>query len=96
MIAQLSEIIDTIDLDELGMRMKLVEEVVRYKKFTNGVFGKESAPEMLGVDVRRYAKYILHEGTKDEKHELLGYLKTKMILKDGTIDLEKTKKTSKR
>lgn len=96
LIVQLSEIIDTIDLDELGMRMKLEEEVARYRKFTNGVFGKESAPEMLGVDVRRYAKYILHEGTKDEKHELLGCLKTKMILKGGTIELEKRKRIPKR
>ncbi len=96
LIAQLSEIIDAIDLDELGMRMKLEDEVARYKKFTNGVFGKESAPEMLGVDVRRYAKYILHEGTKDEKHELLGCLKTKMILKSGAIELEKRRKIPKR
>lgn len=88
LIGQLSAIIDSIDLDELGMRMKLEEEVARFKKFTNGVFGQQSAPEMLGVDVRRYAKYILREGTKDEKHELLGCLKTKMILKDGVIKLE--------
>lgn len=96
LIEQLSAIIDSIDLDELGMRMKLEEEVSRYKKFTNGVFGKESAPEMLGVDVRRYAKYILREGTKDEKHELLGCLKTKLILKDGDIQLEKKAARRKR
>jgi DNA invertase Pin-like site-specific DNA recombinase len=92
LIEQLSAIIDSIDLDELGMRMKLEEEVSRYKKFTNGVFGKESAPEMLGVDVRRYAKYILREGTKDEKHELLSCLKSKLILKDGSIRLEDKRK----
>ncbi len=93
LIDQLSEIIDTIDLDELGMRMKLEEEVTRYQKFTSGVFGQQAEPTMLGVDVRLYAKYILREGTKDEKHELLSCLKSKMILKDGAIHLEqKTKK----
>lgn len=95
LIEQLSGIIDTIDLDELGMRMKLEEEVSRYQKFTSGVFGKDTAPTMLGVDVRRYAKYILREGTKDEKHELLSCLKSKMILKDGELLLEGKKKRSK-
>ena len=95
-IEQLSEIIDTIDLDELGMRMRLEEEVTRYQKFTSGVFGQDTAPAMLGVDVRRYAKYILREGTKDEKHELLSCLKSKMILKDGKLLLEEKKKRQKR
>lgn len=96
LITQLSEIIDTIDLDELGMRMKLEEEVSRYQKFTSGVFGQQAAPAMLGVDVRRYAKYVLREGTKDEKHELLSCLKSKMILKDGKLLLEEKKKRMKR
>jgi hypothetical protein len=63
--------------------------------FTSGVFGQNAAPEMLGVDVRRYAKYILREGTKDEKHELLSCLKSKMILKDGKLLLEAKKKRAK-
>lgn len=96
LIDQLSEIIDTIDLDELGMRMKLEEEVSRYQKFTSGVFGQQAAPAMLGVDVRRYAKYVLREGTKDEKHELLSCLKSKMILKGGKLLLEEKKKRMKR
>lgn len=96
LIEQLSEILDTIDLDELGMRMKLEEEVTRYQKFTTGVFGQDTAPAMLGVDVRRYAKYILREGTKDEKHELLSCLKSKLILKDGKIRLEVKKGKAKK
>lgn len=92
LIEQLSEIIDTVDLDELGMRFKLEEEVARYKKFTSGVLGQDAAPAMQGMDVRRYAKYILREGTKDEKHELLSCLKSKMILKDGNIQIEGKKK----
>jgi site-specific DNA recombinase len=89
LILQLSQIIDTVDLDELGMRMKLEEEVARYKKFTSGVLGQDTAPQMFGVDVRRYANYILREGTKEEKHELLGCFKSKMLLKDGSIQMEK-------
>lgn len=96
LIDQLAEIIDTIDLDELGMRFKLEEEVARFKRFTSGVLGQDSAPALQGVDVRRYAKYILKEGTKDEKHELLGCLKSKMILKDGVLQLEGKKRKMKR
>jgi hypothetical protein len=91
LIEQLTDLVDMIDLDELGMRGKLEEEVSRFKKFSSGVLRQttERTAEVNRVDVRQYAKYILREGTKDEKHELLGCLKSKLLLKDGVVTLEK-------
>lgn len=88
LIQQLSELIDEIDLDTIGMQAKLEDEINRYQKFTKGVLGhktKATAPE---VDVKTYAKYILQEGTKEERRELLGCLKDKLILKSQKISLE--------
>jgi predicted component of type VI protein secretion system len=86
LVEQLQAMIDTIDLDETGMRKKLEEEVSRFNKFSAGVLGQNAENNQVSrVDVRQYAKYILREGTKEEKHELLGCLKSKVLLKDGNI-----------
>jgi DNA invertase Pin-like site-specific DNA recombinase len=86
LVEQLQAMIDTIDLDETGMRKKLEEEVSRFNKFSAGVLGQNAENNQVSrVDVKQYAKYILREGTKEEKHELLGCLKSKVLLKDGNI-----------
>jgi DNA invertase Pin-like site-specific DNA recombinase len=87
LVEQLMTLIDTIDLDESGMRAKLEEEVKRYCRFTQGVLGQDPAgdPTLPKVDARSYAKYILKDGTKDERRQLLGCLKDKLTLKDGSV-----------
>jgi len=40
------------------------------------------------VDIQNYAKYILLEGTKQEKRDLLECLKSKIYLKDKSLYLE--------
>ena len=46
---------------------------------------------MPEVDIKEYAKYLLLEGTKDEKREILACLKTQLYLKDQKIYLNKKK-----
>ena len=43
------------------------------------------------IDVREYAKYLLQEGTRDEKREILACLKTELHLKNQKVYLEKGK-----
>jgi DNA invertase Pin-like site-specific DNA recombinase len=90
LIEQLQTIIDDIDLNESGMRAKLEEEVKRYCRFTQGVLGQDLAsdPHLHRVDAKGYAKYILREGTKEERRQLLDCLRGKIILKDGSIQQE--------
>ena len=40
------------------------------------------------VNIKNYAKYILLEGTKQEKRDLLECLKSKIILKDKALKLK--------
>lgn len=88
LVEQLQAMIDTIDLDETGMRKKLEEEVSRFNKFSAGVLGQSAENnQVIRVDVKQYAKYILREGTKEEKHELLGCLETKLTLTSGRVIL---------
>jgi|TARA_Y100000310_G_scaffold142445_2_gene141988 hypothetical protein len=89
LLESLLTIIDTIDLDKIGMKKKLQEEVSRYEKFTTGVLGRETSEKMPRVEIRTYAKYLLQNGKIEEKRELLNCLKNKVMLEDGKIALAK-------
>lgn len=89
LIEQLSKIIDEIDINELGMRARLEEEVKRYKFFQSKVLGEKQNGEKVAdnVNVRNYAKYILKQGSTSEKRELLGCLKSKLILSKKQVSI---------
>jgi hypothetical protein len=55
------------------------------QKFFIGTKDKVSMPN---VDIRGYAKYVLREGTNEEKRELLGCLKSRIYLAEKKISLE--------
>ena len=95
LIQQLSDLIDEIDLDTIGMKAKLEDEISRYQKFTRGVLGQKTKTMAPEIDVKTYAKYILQEGTKEERRELLGCLKNRITLKNQKIVLEKIKSPKK-
>ncbi len=90
LINQLLNIIDKISLDKIGVREKIEKEIERYHKFQAGVLGIKKEKEVQKeINVKNYAKYILREGTILEKRELLSSLKTKLVLKNKMIQLEK-------
>ncbi len=90
LLKQLLHLIDKIDLDEIGTKEKIQKEVIRYRKFSYGVLGQETEFDKrpIEVDIRNYAKYLLAEGSKDEKRELLSCLRSRIEIKDKMIYLK--------
>ncbi len=91
LINQLTVIIDKLSVNELGVRDKLERELERYNRFRKFVLDikeNEKLPEEK-IDIKTYAKYLLKEGTIIEKRELLGCLKTKLIVKNKLVHVEK-------
>jgi len=88
LIRQLENMMDQIDLNEIGIKQKIKAEVERHKKFQAGLLGIKSKIKVADIDIRSYTKYILREGTIYEKRELLGCLKSRLILKDKILILE--------
>ena len=91
---QLLKIIDDIKLEEIGIRYKLEREVERYNKFQYVISNsneqkKIKKPAARKIDIKEYAKYILREGHIIEKRELLGSLKSKLVLTDKILTLQK-------
>jgi len=90
LIDQLLGLLDEIDVNELGMRCKFEEEVKRYNRFRKEVLlFNEKSLSKDEVDVRTYAKYVLREGSNEEKRELLTFLSGKIIVKEKVISIQK-------
>lgn len=90
LLKQLLYLIDKVDLDELEAQDQIKREVARYRKFSYGILGQDINFEKrpIDVDIRNYAKYILAEGSKDEKRELLICLKSRLELKNKLVTLK--------
>lgn len=89
LINQLLKIIDKINLDKIGMKGIIEKEVDRYYRFRQSVLGISQKENNKDIDIRNYAKYILKDGTIYEKRELLTCLKSKLIMKNKKVYLEK-------
>lgn len=88
LIAELLKILDNLNINELGMRQRLEDEVKRFNIFQRSVLGStDKIKNTEETDIRNYAKYILKEGSVSEKRELLGNLRSKIVYKDKTLTL---------
>lgn len=88
LIDVLIQLMDKVDLDELGIRKRIEDELTRFNKFRIGVLGQKQEKNPIDIDVRNYTKYLLREGTLVEKRELLGCLQSKLYLKDKRVTLK--------
>ena len=92
LLDQLYKIIDKVDIDELAAVERIKQEIERLTKMIASLGGHVATAKvaeiMPDIDVYACAKYILKDGTKEEKRELLSHLKTKMTLRDGKIEIE--------
>ncbi len=91
LISQLLSIIDKVNLDKIGMKEIIEKEVERYYKFRYAVLGisKGERENQKEIDMKNYTKYVLQEGSIFEKRELLSCLKSKLVLKNKKVYLEK-------
>ena len=88
LITELLKILDKVNINELGMRQKLEDEIARFNIFQRSVLGTtDKAEARKDTDIRNYAKYILKEGSTTEKRELLANLRSRIIYKDKALTL---------
>lgn len=93
-MAQLVALMDKVSIKKLGMRDRIEKELERYELFTTGVLGKKETgakSQVPRINIRKYAKYILQEGSREDKRELLKHLKSELVLKDKKVYLSISK-----
>ncbi len=90
-IDQIVKLLDTLDLNELGIKHKFKDEVTRYNRFRKIALGKSKEKESGETfDMKAYAVYLLTEGSMAEKRELLGNLKSRLTMKNKVLELQET------
>lgn len=88
-IEQIVKLLDTLDMNELGIKHKFKDEVARYNKFRKIALGKSKEKEAEeAFDMKAYAVYLPTEGSMAEKRELLANLKSRLTMKNKTLTLE--------
>jgi len=87
MIEQLTQVIDKLDINSLGLKHQFNEEIERYYKFSKGLLGLKDTDfnKQKSIDMKNYAKYVLREGSIIEKREVLGCLESKLVMKNKQI-----------
>ena len=76
-----------MNLDEIGIKEKIKNEVTRFKKFQKVLLGKKEEVNVVDIDIRNYMRFILREGEDSEKRELLGCLNSKIALKNKEVSI---------
>jgi len=90
LINQFIKIINRVNLNELGIRHKLEQEVDRYHNFQTNVLGiKTKKSTSKEADIKSYARYILLKGNILEKRELLTCIKSQLVLANKKVMLGK-------
>lgn len=87
LIKELLKIIDQIQLNEIGMKMKLEEEIRRFNKLQELTSTSKASLSKTDFDIRSYAKYLLKEGSVSEKRELMANLRSRILYKDKELSL---------
>ena len=89
LIKNLLELIDNINMNELGLKARIKEEMERYNKFQALMgFEKNTDAKPKNVDMRTFVKYILKEGSMLEKRELLSSIKSKIVIRKKILNIE--------
>jgi hypothetical protein len=57
-------------------------------KLKQFLLGTKEKVNLSSIDIRGYAKYVLQEGEDLQKKELLGCLKSKILLSNKIISLQ--------
>ena len=89
LIKNLQKLIDNVDLNETSIKKKVEAEVVRYKKFHRSLLGESSSMAVTDIDVKDYVKFLLKEGTLEEKRDVMGCFKSVILLKNNQVFLKK-------
>jgi len=85
---QLITIVKEVPIRSAYAKENLQREISRYRNLTETILKRKSPESKLPkVDFRDYARYVLREGTKEEKHEILSCLKTTLTLQNQTVTI---------
>jgi hypothetical protein len=88
LIKQLQKLVDTADLNETSVMKKIKDEVARYKKFHRMLLGEKAETDASDIDTKSYVKFLLKDGTVEEKRAVMSCFNSQIVLKNKEISLQ--------
>ena len=85
LILQLQDLMDDLEIQTVPMKERITHEVKRFKKFEQMLLNRKTPVVIKDIDIRNYAKFILQEGSMEEKREFLRCLKSEILLSNKNI-----------
>lgn len=76
---------DDLDIRKMEVNKRLDSEINKFKQLQSMFLGIEKTPKIGNVDIRNYMKFILEQGTLDEKRSMLDCFKSDILLSDKKI-----------
>jgi len=88
LIPQLVNLIDVINIDKFLLKREFEYELKRFHKISDQL-GKDSQKDARdNIDIRSQMKYVLENGSSEEKKRLIRNLGTKIYLTDNVVNLK--------
>lgn len=90
LLEQLYRMIDEVDIQELAAVDRIRQEIERIEKMITLLGGhtEKLIQSIPNIDARSCAKYILREGSREEKRDLLTSLKSAFLISSSTVVLQ--------
>ena len=87
LVKQLQSLVDKVEVNEISVKKQIVAEVTRYKKFEASLLGQDLSFEVGDIDIKRYIKFLLKEGSVEEKREIIGCFQSHILLNNKIVKL---------
>ena len=87
LIKQIQSLLEKLNIDEIEIKYQIKVNIEQFTKMQKFFLGVKEKVDISSVEIGSYAKYILQEGENVQKRELLGCLKSKILLKEKKIYL---------
>ena len=88
LIDQICKLIDGIDYNDLAVQVKFEDELKKFNKFQKGVLKISNRnAERDEIDLKTYIKYVLNEGSNEEKRELMSCFKSRIKVNEGMVTI---------
>ena len=85
LVKQLQALVDKIEVNQMSVKKQIIAEVERYKKFEASLLGQEINFEVEDIDIKKYIKFLLKDGTIQEKREIMTCFQSGIILKQKEV-----------
>lgn len=77
--------LEKVTIEEIESKEGLRAELDRFRRLSSAVLGYSDNPEQPEINLHNFAKYVLTEGTREEKRVLISCLNQTIYLKDKEV-----------